>query len=276
MRALCRFSIGFTFFALCFAQAADYDPRLTFAPLTLPDQSNAYRSGNGAPGPSYWQNEADYELHADLDAAAKQLKATETISYTNNSPDLLRSLWVQLEQNIYKKDSRAKRMGIFHGRRGAETQKAENTTTDGFVLDSVEIEAGKQTSKAEYIVSDTRMQIRLAAPLGGHGGQLKIHIRYHYQIPGVWGGRTSWGASEKGEIYDIAQWYPRMAVYDDLRGWDTLPYIGAEFYLEYGKFDYYITAPSAMLIAGSGELVNPKDVLTKIQIDRLARGAQQR
>jgi hypothetical protein len=271
MHAFCRSAIGFAFFALCFAQAADYDPRLTFAPLTLPDPVNAYRSGNGAPGPSYWQNEADYELHADLDTAAKQLKATETISYTNNSPDLLRSLWVQLEQNIYKKDSRAKRMGIFHGRRGSETQKTENTTTDGFVLDSVEIEAGKRISKAEYIVSDTRMQIRLAAPLGGHGGQLKIHIRYHYQIPGVWGGRTSWGASEKGEIYDMAQWYPRMAVYDDLRGWDTLPYIGAEFYLEYGKFDYYITAPSAMLIAGSGELVNPRDVLTKTQIDRLAQ-----
>jgi hypothetical protein len=77
--------------------------------------------------------------------------------------------------------------------------------------------------------------------------------------------------SQKGEIYDMAQWYPRMAVYDDLRGWDTLPYIGSEFYLEYGNFDYYITAPSEMLIAGSGELVNPKDVLTRIQIERLAQ-----
>jgi len=79
------------------------------------------------------------------------------------------------------------------------------------------------------------------------------------------------GQSEKGEIYDIAQWYPRMAVYDDLRGWDTLPYIGAEFYLEYGTFDYYITAPSAMLIAGSSELMNPREVLTKTQIDRLVK-----
>jgi hypothetical protein len=113
------------------------------------------------------------------------------------------------------------------------------------------------------------MQIHLAEPLKGHGGQLKIHIRYHYQIPGVWGGRTSWGMSEKGEIYDMAQWYPRMAVYDDLRGWDTLPYIGAEFYLEYGNFDYYITAPSELLIVGSGELVNPKDVLTNTQVERL-------
>src|ERR1700742_2139285 len=86
---------------------ATYDPRLTFAPLTLPDPVNAYRSSNGAPGPSYWQNEASYELHAELDTSAKQLHTTEIITYTNNSPDVLPSLWVQLEQNIYRKDSRA-------------------------------------------------------------------------------------------------------------------------------------------------------------------------
>ncbi len=249
---------------------AAYDPRETFAPLTLPDPVNAYRSSNGAPGPSYWQNEADYEIHASLDTAAKELKGDETIGYTNNSPDVLPSVWVQLEQNIYKNDSRAKMMGVRRGRRGRAASQAGNTSTDGFVLDAVEIETGKQSVKADYLVSDTRMQIRLDEPLRGHGGHLRIHIRYHYQIPGVWGGRTSWGMSQKGEIYDMAQWYPRMAVYDDLRGWDTLPYIGSEFYLEYGNFNYYITAPSEMLIAGSGELVNPKDVLTKTQLQRLA------
>ena len=87
---------------------SSYDPRLTFAPLTLPSPVNAYRSGNGAPGPQYWQNEADYELHPTLDTAAKQLSATETITYTNNSPDALPSLWLQLEQNTYRKDSRAR------------------------------------------------------------------------------------------------------------------------------------------------------------------------
>jgi hypothetical protein len=268
MRFSCCLFIAIAFSSVCLGQ---YDPRLTFAPLTLPDPVNAYRSGSGAPGPSYWQNEADYELHASLDTTAKQLKTSEVISYTNNSPDLLTSLWVQLDQNIYKEDSRARQMGMAGRRRRGESATPEDTTTDGYVLETVEIESGKQTAKAEYIVSDTRMQIRLAEPLKGHGGKLKIHIRYSYKIPGVWGGRTSWGKSEKGEIYDMAQWYPRMAVYDDLRGWDTLPYIGAEFYLEYGNFDYFISAPSEMLIAGSGELVNPKDVLTKTQIDRLAQ-----
>ena len=84
-----------------------YDPRVTFAPLTLPQPVNAYRSSNGAPGPAYWQNEADYEMHATLDTVAKQLRSTETITYTNNSPDTLTSLWIQLDQNIYRKDSRS-------------------------------------------------------------------------------------------------------------------------------------------------------------------------
>src|ERR1700677_2273475 len=88
------------------APAPPYDPRLTFAPLTLPDGVNAYRSGNGAPGPAYWQNEADYEMHAALDIKAKTLQNDEIITYTNNSPDSLTSLWIHLDQNIYRKDSR--------------------------------------------------------------------------------------------------------------------------------------------------------------------------
>ncbi len=238
----------------------------------MPEPANAYRSGSGAPGPSYWQNEADYEMHATLDTPAKALTNDETITYTNNSPDTLTSLWIHLEQNTYKKDSRAKIISgnVRRGRRDGDPAPAANavTTTDGFVLDTVEIVTGKQVAKAEYMVDDTRMQIRLVEPLKSHGS-LKVHIKYHYQIPGVWGGRTSWGMSEKGEIYDMAQWYPRMCVYDDLRGWDTLPYIGSEFYLEYGHFDYYVTVPSNMIVAGSGELVNPKDVLTATEISRL-------
>jgi hypothetical protein len=261
-----------------YAQAAapesPYDPRLTFAPLTLPDPVNVYRSSNGAPGPSYWQNEADYELHATLDTTAKQLHTDETITYTNNSPDTLPSLWIMLEQNIYQKDSRSHYAFNFGSRRRPNADPAAAapapTSTEGDLLDSVEIVSGKNTTKADYIVSDTRMQIRLAEPLKAHG-QLKIHIKYHYQIPGEWGGRTSWGMSKDGEIYDMAQWYPRMCVYDDLRGWDTLPYIGSEFYLEYGHFDYYVNVPSKFIVAGSGELMNPKDVLTKTQIERLAQ-----
>ena len=250
---------------------ASYDPRLSFAPLTLPQPVNAYRSSNGAPGPGYWQNEADYELHATLDIAAKQLRATETITYTNNSPDTLTSLWIQLDQNIYRKDARAAIVNSGRPRRKPVADSEENPnnrTSEGFILDSVEIEAGKQRGKAETLVDDTRLQIHLAQPLAAKSG-LKVHIAYHYAIPGVWGGRNSWGKSKQGEIYDMAQWYPRMCVYDDLRGWDTQPYLGNEFYLEYGHFDYFTTVPANMIVAGSGELMNPKDVLTKAQIARL-------
>ncbi|HEY9126173.1 MAG TPA: M1 family metallopeptidase [Acidobacteriaceae bacterium] len=258
------------------APSSPYDPRLTFAPLTLPEAVNAYRSSNGAPGPGYWQNRADYELHATLDTAAKELHATEIITYTNNSPDLLPSLWIQLDQNIYRKDSRGQAIfgSLMRRRRGnAAPASTAETTTEGFVLDSVTVEpiadkSKSTTVKADYLVDDTRMHLMLLEALKPHT-QLKIHIQYHYKIPGVWGGRTSWGTSKQGEIYDMAQWYPRMAVYDDLRGWDTLPYIGSEFYLEYGNFDYYLTVPANMIVAGSGELVNPKEVLTPTEISRL-------
>lgn len=252
------------------ASPAPYDPVKTFAPFTMPDPVNAYRSSNGAPGPEYWQNEADYDLHPAIDVQNKQLTATETITYTNNSPDPLTSLWLHVEQNIYRKDSRARLAGgTVRSRRRNTEASGPVPSSDGYVFDSVEIESSKQRTKADYIISDTRMQIRLAEPLKPKGGQLKIHIKYHYQIPGVWGGRTSWDKAKEGEIYDMAQWYPRMCVYDDLRGWDTLPYLGSEFYLEYGHFDYYVTVPSNFIVAGSGELVNPKEVLTAQEASRL-------
>jgi hypothetical protein len=252
--------------------ASSYDPRVTFAPLQLPEPVNAYRSSNGAPGPAYWQNEADYEMHAELDTQAKILRNDEVITYTNNSPDALPSLWIHMEQNLYRKDARGQVVNgaLFRRMRAPDAANTPTPSTEGFVLDAVEIERGDARIKVETLIDDTRMQVRLPEPLAPKG-VLKLHIKYHYQIPGVWGGRTSWGMSKQGEVYDMAQWYPRMCVYDDLRGWDTLPYIGAEFYLEYGHFDYYLTVPSEMIVAGSGELMNPKDVLTPTQIERLAQ-----
>ncbi len=248
-------------FSLAQSKGPAFDPQKAFAPLTLPEPVNEYRSSNGAPGPGYWQNAADYVIHANLDTAQKQLSADEVITYTNNSPDMLPSLWLQLEQNIYRKDARGATMG---GPRG------HKEFTDGFLFDTVELEDQPEgKAKLEYVVSDTRMQLRLPQPLAPRGGRVRIHIRYHYTIPAIFGGRTSWGMSRKGEIYDIAQWYPRLAVYDDLHGWDTQPYIGNEFYLEYGHFDFFVTAPANMILAGSGELINPADVLTKTEIDRL-------
>ncbi len=243
--------------------APSYDPRATFAPLTLPDPVNAYRAANGAPGPEYWQNRADYVIRARLDPAANRLTGEETITYTNGSPQALECLWIQLDQNTYRPDARARYV------RSEAARGPARGSTEGDVLESVEIGRRGHFKHADYLVSDTRLQIRLARPLAPRGGKLDIRIRYHYTVPGAFGDRTGHARTRNGEIYDIAQWYPRMAVYDDLRGWDTLPYLGSEFYLDYGDFDYFVTVPWDMLVAGSGELQNPRDVLTALERKRL-------
>ena len=247
--------------ALGATAATHYEPLQTFAPLTLPEPVNRYRSANGAPGPDYWQNRADYELHATLDTAHKVLSGTEVITYTNHSPDALTSLWLQLDQNQYRRDARAM----------VADEDIRKEFTEGYSIDEAAIETDGHRVKADYVISDARMQIRLPKALAAAGGKIRVHLRYHYTIPGVFGGRTSWATSKNGEIYDIAQWYPRMAVYDDLHGWDTLPYMAQEFYLEYGSFDYYVTVPWDMLVAGSGALQNPEQVLTAAQRERLAK-----
>jgi hypothetical protein len=242
---------------------AQYDPSAAFAPFPMSEAVNVYRSSNGLPGPQYWQNRADYTIHAalDPDAAAPTLSGDEIVTYTNNSPDTLAELWLHLDQNIYKPRSRS---AFANG-------TAQRGTTDGIVLDKVEIERGGKFVAADYLVSDTRMRIALPAPLDGKGARVRLHIVWHFKIPGDWGGRMGWGKAKGGTFYDIAQWYPRMCVYDDIRGWDTLPSLAQEFYLEYGDFDYFVTVPSSMIVAGTGELVNPQDVLTAQQQQRLAR-----
>ncbi|HTV80081.1 MAG TPA: M1 family metallopeptidase [Steroidobacteraceae bacterium] len=267
-----RFACGALLLGTVMATAATaaehFDPAETFARLTLPESVNGERGPDGAPGPAYWQNRADYSIRARLLPATRELSGDELITYTNNSPQRLGSLWLQLDQNMYRADARAA------GSRALLAARLHlplaDAVTQGFGLDAVEVERGGKRSPADTLVSDTRLQIRLAQPLPPHG-TVRLHIRYHYTVPGVGGGRTGWVASRNGDIYAIAQWYPRMAVFDDLRGWDTLPYIGAEFYLEYGDFDYYLTVPSDMLVVGSGELVNPQDVLTGAERARLER-----
>jgi len=249
------------------APAGGYDPLALFAPLQLPQPANAYRSGGGVPGPLYWQNRADYDLRASIDPATRTLSGQETITYSNRSPDRLDVLWLQLDQNIYRADARAR------GVRPARAERPPAPSSDGYRIAKVEVEQGGKRVPAHFLVDDTRMRVDLPQPLAGAGKTLKLHIDYAYTVPGTWGGRTAVTPTGDGEIYEIAQWYPRMAVYDDQRGWDTQPYLGAEFYLEYGDFDYAVTVPWNYLVAGSGELVNPAQVLTATQRQRLAQAA---
>jgi hypothetical protein len=254
-----------------------YDPHALFAPGFYSDKAQPFRSDNGAPGAKYWQNRADYTIDARIDTVKNELSAGETIHYTNNSPDSLYSLWIQLDQNTYRAEARSNHY----------TEPAITEFTNGYELESVRLNAGgsglgaaggsgagpaNAGNQADYIVTDTRMQIRLKKALAPNGGQLNIAIQYHYSIPGAFGNRTDYAPTRNGKIYEIAQWYPRMCVYDDLEGWNTLPFLGSgEFYCEYGDFDYRVTVPRDMIVAGAGELQNPDEVLSEKEKARLAK-----
>lgn len=248
--------------AIAHTDVSNYQPAALFSPLFYSQKGNEFHAPNGQPGPKYWQNRADYHLNATLDTSSKTLSATETITYTNNSPDALQFLWLQLDQNTYKAGARSNFVtGI---------SPAPNQHTGGYHIKSVFVTVGGATQKANFIITDTRMQIRLPKALAPKGGKILLLVKYDYTVPGSFGNRTDYVDTKNGKIFEIAQWFPRMCVYDDTHGWDTLPFLGpGEFYLEYGDIDYRVTLPAAMIVAGSGELLNPKEVLTATQMGRL-------
>jgi hypothetical protein len=242
--------------------SSNYQPSALFSPLFYSEKGNEVHAANGEPGLKYWQNQVYYTLNATLDTAGKTITATEKIAYRNNSPDALQFLWLQLDQNTYKSDARSNFTTGF--------SPSPNQHTKGYEIESVAINHGDVVQQVPFVINDTRMQIRLKKPILPNGGMIDLIISYKYTIPGSFGNRTDYTDTKNGKIYEIAQWFPRMCVYDDTRGWDTLPFLGAgEFYLEYGDIDYSVTVPADMIVAGSGELLNPKEVLTTRQIARL-------
>ena len=244
------------------AEPDGFQPLETFAPLTLPAPANVYRSGSGAPGAAYWQNKVDYSIDARLDPDSRTLNGQEVIRYTNNSPDALDVLWLQLDQNLYRADARA----------AAFSARPRRGSTNGYRIERVEVKQGGGWVAVEPLIDDTRMRVTLPTALAPKGGQVEVRVTYGYVVPSDdFGGRTGWIPSANGDIFSIAQWYPRLAVYDDVRGWDTLPFLANEFYLEYGDFDYAVTVPSDMIVAGSGELTNADEVLDAEQRRRLAQ-----
>ena len=248
---------------------AQYDRHQVFDATFLSNPGTAYRSGSGAPGPRYWQNEADYRIDVTLDPAQKTLSGTDEITYTNNSPDTLRYLWLQLDQNLYKKDSRGAIIAALRNPRYITPG-----FDGGYDIRSVEVRQGDDWRPADHLITDTRMQIRLARPLAPGGGVARIRIAYSYRIP-PFRLRTGWYETKNGPVFNTAQWYSRMAVYDDVIGWNTLPFLGrGQFYLDYGHVEYAVTVPWDFLVVGSGQLENPSEVLTPTQIGRLAAAAK--
>ena len=228
-------------------------------PIDLPTP-NAYRSASGAPGPSYWQQRADYEIRVRLDPAARTIEGSETIRYTNNSPSELQYLWVQLDQNLFRP-----------GSRGAGIQPPDSRWRGSFEGGGFEIINLRVNGRApEFMISDTRLRIDLDEPMPANGSTVEISLDFSFQIPQYGADRMGWLEAEQGTVFELAQWYPRMYVFDDVNGWNTMPYLGqGEFYLEYGDFDLEYTVPREFIVASTGELQNPEDVLTAQQRERL-------
>jgi hypothetical protein len=246
--------------------ASVYQKNDVFVPNFLSQDATVYRSSNGSPGPKYWQNHADYIIHATLDEKDTTLSGEVNIAYTNNSPDALKYLWLQLDQNLFKPDSR-----------GADATPVSGDRFDvkgykkgGYHIGAVSVMYKGKTYKVDPVITDTRMQIRLPFTVKASGDKISISVKYNFSIPQYGADRMGRLYTQNGVIYELAQWYPRMCVYDDVEGWNTLPYMGlGEFYCEYGNFDYYVTVPSNMIVAGSGDLQNPAQVLTAREISRL-------
>lgn len=263
MKKLLLSVIGIFMLVGLFAQS-NYDHKEAFNPQFYPYPGNDYRSASGEPGPKYWQNRADYKINSNLNTETHTVSGNVEITYTNNSPDNLKFLWLQLDQNIYKKDSRGSNTTTQTGGRWAN-----GGFTDGSIIKSISAEYNGKTYSPKFNVSDTRMQVWLNDALKSSGGKVKMNIQFEFVVPEYGTDRMGRLKTKNGIVYEVAQWYPRMAVYDDIQGWNTLPYIGAgEFYLEYGDVDFTITAPSELIVVGSGELQNPQDCYTAEQMKR--------
>ena len=255
-----------TFFLLTLSVQAQYDYKYLFAPQSFPIGNTPERSVTGEPAKGYWQNKADYSIDVRFDPNNQLLKGSVVVTYTNYSPNELSFLWLQLDQNLFDPKSRGqiRIAGESYSRYRSESK---NPST-GFQLKKVQVEG--ESTVADYVVTDTRMQIRLKKPLEGNGKSIRFTIDYSYSMTEYGSDRSGIFSGKKGKIFSVAQWYPRMCVFDDVRGWNTDPYLGAgEFYCEYGDYEYMITLPAKYIVVGSGELINPRDVLTNTQIDRL-------
>jgi len=235
---------------------------------------NAYRTASGAPGYAYYQQQADYQMSVILDDANQRIYGEATVTYYNNSPDPLDYLWVQLDQNIRAKDAMSKKINGGGPGVGYRPQKfveefMGKPFDGGFKLDYVEDQEGNDIKHA---INGTMMRLDLAETLAPKSSTV-FKIKWWYNINNylVARGRSGYEHFEKdgNNLYIIAQWFPRMAVYNDVEGWQNKQYLGrGEFTLVFGNYDVKITTPADHILEATGVLQNRKDVFTKKQLKR--------
>lgn len=236
---------------------------------------NEYRTAAGAPGHGYYQQKADYKMNLTLDDTKQMIRGEEVITYTNNSPDVLEYLWLQLDQNIFKPDSDSKLIAVekmedFQSIKDVERKLM--TFEGGF---NIEMVATVNGEKMHYAINKTMMRIDPAKPLGPKQS-ISFKIKWWYNINDrmKFGGRSGYEYFEKDDnyLYTIAQFFPRMCVYNDVEGWQNKQFLGkGEFTLPFGDYDVSITVPSDHIVAGTGELQNGASVMTAEQRQRMEK-----
>jgi len=264
------------FISLNLSQAQENTNQSVFKQLhnELPTP-NQYRTASGAPGHEYWQQRADYKMKIELDDDAQRLYGQENITYHNNSPDPLNYLWLQLDQNVRSKESASHaisnnsvndRMSL------SQLSRLEPSFEGGF---NIELVQDQNNRDLNYTINGTMMRIDLPTPLLT-GQQFNFNINWWYNINNtrIDRGRSGYEhfAEDGNNVYVIAQFFPRMCVYDDKEGWQNKQFLGrGEFYLTFGDYEVEITVPSDHLVASTGELTNPSKVMSKEQQNRFER-----
>src|SRR5438067_10470234 len=214
-----------------------------FRALPLP-APNRVRGASGAPGPDYWQQRADYVIRATLDTAGSVLRGTERIHYENHSPDTLRFVWVQIEQNVLAKNSvtYALNQPPLHFAGGAVFDFTGKGFIGGITIERFRA-AGRELARTAY---GTMMRVELPRPLAPRRA-IDFDVAWHFPVPPYGGGRMGRIGTR---LHEIGEWYPRMVVYDDVHGWNPLPYIGGdELYHEYGYFHVTLTLALRLVLA---------------------------
>ena len=251
----------------------DRDHETIFSPIPWPAPSEL-RLGSGVPGPAYWQNQADHLIAVDFDPVRRRVAAQQRITYTNNSPHDLDYIWLHLEQNLFRLDSRgALKSG--RGQRFGNRDGFEGGVTIGAA--TVRMNTG-ESATVPIAIHDTLGRVDLPAALASRGGVATIDLEWSFTIPPYGSDRLGIETVEQGTVFQLAQWFPAPVRYDDRHGWNTLPYLGAgEFYTDFGTYEVSITAPREFIVGATGVLANPEEVLTAEQRQRLdqARGTHE-
>jgi hypothetical protein len=228
------------------------------------------RSPTGAPGQAYWQNSVSYVIQAELDPESATVRGSERIVYRNNSPDELPSIVLNLAQNVFSEGVPRNRYVPITGGVTLERVAAQGQALERRLTNQIPIGGDVPNAQPGYSVQGTIGRVRLPTPLAP-GDSVVLEIDWQHDVPPASSFRTAWEEALGARVFHVAQWYPQIAVYDDLHGWDTTPYLGdGEFYLEYGDFDVSITVPTGFLVGATGDLINPQEVLTEEARERLA------